>query len=235
MRRIYKRLKTIPQALWHTWLDYVYVGYWQAIGVIMRPNMTAYKNGRRDLPAVVLLPGIYERWDFMRPLADSIDKAGYRLFIVKELGYNQLSVEESAVVVREYLRTHDLTNYIFVAHSKGGLIGKLIIHEDITNSCKGMIAINTPFGGSKIARFFPLTRLKMFSPKASLIMLISRDKKVNARIVSVYSQFDQHVLGGSYLEKAVNVKVSARGHFKPIGSREVKDIVVNYLDILRKM
>ena len=225
MRNVFGAIGRWVSNGWHWGLDYAYVGYWQVHDAVIRENVAAYQRGRDDRPAIILLPGIYERWQFMKPLADMLDEEGYRLHIIEDMGYNRRPIEAMAGVVEGYIRQHRLHNYIVVAHSKGGLIGKFLLMRDKHRRCRGMVAINTPFAGSIYARLSLLRTLRMFAPKSKILQFLAGDRAVNARIVSVYGQFDPHIPGGSKLEGATNIQTSQKGHFKPIASEETKRAV----------
>lgn len=229
MQRLYNRLKTAAANTWHWYADYCYVALWRIHDKVFKADIARYKNGRSDKPAVILLPGIYEHWQFMKPLADSIDGVGYRLYIVEQLGYNAHSVEVSAAVVERYIQTAGVGDYVIVAHSKGGLIGKYVMAREAGAHCKGMIAINTPFNGSLYAKLFLMGPLKMFSPNSKTIQYLRSQRALNKKIVSIYGLFDPHIPGGSKLAGATNMQLPVRGHFKVISHPKVKAAVLQQL------
>lgn len=214
---------------WHWYLDYLYVAYWQVYTFVIRTNVARYRHGRDDRPAILLIPGIYENWRFMKPLADILDKAGYRLHVIPRLGRNQHTVEVSAAVVEQYISEHGLGRYCIVAHSKGGLVGKYIMAGTQGDKCVGMIAINTPFHGSRYGRLFLFGPLRMFSPTSEAIRSLLATTSVNSRIVSIYGQFDPHIPGGSHLDGAVNHQLLVKGHFKTLAHRDVHALVLAQL------
>lgn len=223
MPRIYRRIKELWLDGFHWWLDWVYASFWQIKGALIPANFARYKRGDPKKPAIILLPGVYERWDFLQPLADLLDEKNYRLHIIECLGYNRSTVESAAELVMEYIAKHEIDKYIFVAHSKGGLIGKYVMMHSIDSGCLGMVAINTPFSGSKLARFMPYKTLRVFSPLAPVVKTLRLDSHVNGKIISIYSQFDPHIIEGSYLEGARrNLRLPVRGHIKILASPQVK-------------
>lgn len=227
MSTIYRWLKEIAVDAFNWWLDFVYAGFWQVRGVLLPTNFARYTRGDARKPAIILLPGVYERWDFLQPLASLLDENNYRLHIIESLGYNRSPIESAAEQVNEYIATHDLGKYIFVAHSKGGLIGKYVMMNDDQSNCLGMVAINTPFSGAKLARFMLDKTLRDFSPLAPVVKTLSVDKHVNSKIISIYSQFDPQIIEGSHLEGArYNLRLPVRGHMKILASREVKQRVL---------
>ncbi len=116
--------------------DYLYAGRHQlavlappwAIGG-RRPTPGPWATGSPDLPEVVLLPGVYEHWTFLRPLGDALSAAGHCVAVVHGLGANRRGVIETAdLLARALARTPaPAAGRVLVAHSKGGLIGKHLL------------------------------------------------------------------------------------------------------------
>ncbi|MGJ9404235.1 esterase/lipase family protein [Arthrobacter sp. KK5.5] len=212
---------------WAWFRDYVYVAYWQ-VHAFLFP--AAHEHLLED-PApgaapVVLIPGIYETWQFLHPIAERLHAAGHPVHVVRELGYNHGSVPAMATLVARFLEERDLRSVVIVAHSKGGLIGKYVMSaSDQAWRVSRMTAVNTPFSGSVYARFAPLRSLRDFSPRNAELLKLARNLEINRRIVSVYSVFDPHIPGGSFLEGAVNIELGAMGHFRPIGDPRLLDVV----------
>ena len=211
-------------------VDYTCATYWQARELVFRTDPTPYRSGSDGMPAVLLLPGIYETWQFMRPLAQQIHDLGHPVHVVTKLGSNRRSVVASAALVDAYLRQHDLTDVIIVAHSKGGLIGKYLM-TDVTSKHRvdRMIAIATPFGGSAYARYVPFPALRAFSPADATTLMLTGHLDVNARITSVFGTFDPHIPGGSALDGAHNIRLPVAGHFRILASPELKAAVAEFL------
>ena len=205
--------------------DYAYVGYWQVRNFFLRgdPSVYLHPEGPPRAP-VVLIPGVYENWQFLRPLADHLFERGHPVHTVAPLGYNRGLIGDMAVLVERYLVEEDLHGVLVVAHSKGGLIGKhLMTLPDGGERVERMIAVNTPFSGSVYANLFPLASIRAFSPRDPFLRQLQRNAGVNARITSVYSGFDPHIPAGSHLEGARNIQLETMGHFRPVGdSRLVK-------------
>ena len=118
-----------------------------------------------------------------------------------------------------------------MAHSKGGLIGKQVMLTELaragagaTPRVRGMVAVNTPFGGSRYADLVPLAAIRDLSPRA--LRALSAQRGVEDRIASVYASWDPHVPEGSELPGATNIRVRHRGHFRILGIRSVQDEVL---------
>ena len=215
--------------------DYAYVGYWQVHGFLFRRDPSAYlapsgaPGGRRR--PVVLVPGVYETWQFLRPLAEALSARGYPVHTVAPLGYNRGRIDRMALLVQKYLVEKDLTGAVVVAHSKGGLIGKqLMLLPEGGRRVERMVAVNTPFSGSVYANFFVLPSIRAFAPRNKFLRRLQESRDVNARITSVYSRFDPHIPGGSHLPGARNIQLETMGHFRPIGDPRLLAVLEQELE-----
>jgi triacylglycerol lipase len=220
------RLGQLLRNGWSWALDYAYVGFWQLHGLLSRIEPETYLHPAPTEPPVVLLPGIYERWHFMRPVADLLHRRGHPVHVIHGLRWNTASLPASAAVVAAYLRKHNLRDVLLVAHSKGGLIGKyLMLHEDPEGRVARKIAIATPFRGSSYARLFLMRSIRALSPGDHTLRRLGEQLDVNRRITSVWGAFDPHIPGGSRLEGATNVRLRTSGHFRILGHPELLDAV----------
>jgi hypothetical protein len=91
---------------------------------------------------VVILPGVYETWHYLRPVAEALNAAGHPVHIVTTLGFNHRPIPDSARQVWECLRALDLRDVTIVAHSKGGLNGKHLLAHDHTEGRERRIVAN---------------------------------------------------------------------------------------------
>ena len=171
---------------------------------------------------LVLLPGIYETWRFLEPLADTLHARGHPVHVVTGLGSNRRPIVESAGQVARLLIERGLEDLVLVAHSKGGLIGKHLMAFDPAGSrVRAMVAVATPFGGSRYSRFMPTPSLRAFRSGDATMRALAASASVNARIVSVYGAFDPHIPEGSELAGARNVRLNAGGHFRVLADPRV--------------
>lgn len=208
-------------------LDYLYAGYWQAHGILLRSDPQRYLDPSRTRQPVLLIPGVYERWQFLRPLADALAERGHPIHVLPGLGWNTRTVTASADVVRDYLQGRDLSDVLLVAHSKGGLIGKhAMLHQDPEGRIDRMIAVATPFAGSVYARLFLVPSIRAFSPRDRTLRMLAEQLEVNARITSIWGAFDPHIPGGSRLDGATNVLLGTSGHFRILRQPELVDAVL---------
>jgi triacylglycerol lipase len=204
--------------LWGWALDYVYVTYWMVRAILgrSRPDRFLQPASGPKVP-ILIIPGVYESWRFMQPVAEHLFRAGHPVHVLDKLGYNTGAIPAMAEVVREYLEELDLSGVIVVAHSKGGLIAKSALAEpDTFRRVRRVIALNTPFAGSRYAYLFLIRSVRMFTPTGPVIRALQANLVVNSVISSLYSVFDPHIPETSQLEGAENIVLPAIGHFRPI-------------------
>ncbi|WP_155855132.1 esterase/lipase family protein [Actinotalea ferrariae] len=213
---------------WWRALDYAYVLRLQVLGALSPRGADDFRHQEEPVPpAVVLVPGVYESWHFLRPLARRLHAAGHAVHVLPTLGYNRRPVEVGARVLGDHLRVHDLRDVVVVAHSKGGLIGKLaMLREDPEQRIRCLLAVGTPFVGSHLARFFPLLpAVRAFVPSNPLFGVLRAEAEVHSRIVSAYSVWDPHIPGGSELAGARNVVLETPGHFRVLADPVLAELV----------
>jgi len=211
--------------------DYAFVLRWQARSLLgRRPAWAAVRSDADGVP-VLLLPGIFESWRFLEPLGQRLADAGHPIHVVG-LGLNHRPIPVLARTVARAVEHAGLAHCVVVAHSKGGLIGKQVMLEELRRAGRdgappriaGMVAINTPFVGSRYASFIPLSSVRALSPTALRTFAAQRD--IDSSITSIYASWDPHVPEGGELDGAVNVRVPQRGHFRILGLTSVQDAVV---------
>lgn len=231
----------IERAWW--WAgDYAYAG-WRQLAIVAQGwnPPAAWRAGDESRPEVVLLPGIYEHWSFMRPLGDALNRAGYRVRVVHGMGTNRRGISETARRLGRALAKVPVppAGRVIVAHSKGGLIAKqlLVAEADVATAASagppgsrgllGLVAITTPFAGSRMARLLIDPSVRALLPSDETIVMLGRASSVNARIVSVFGRYDPHIPDGSVLEGATNVRVPVPGHFRVLGAPETHRAVID--------
>jgi triacylglycerol lipase len=206
--------------------DYLYAADAQVRHIFGRSDTRKYLSGSKA--PVVLLPGVYESWQFMRHIAERLHSDGHPVHVVHTLGFNRRSVPDGAHAAQTYLRENNLTDVRLVAHSKGGLIGKhMMVVDDREQRITRMIALNTPFAGSPYARFALGRTLREFRPSAATLTMLGKDLEVNSRITSIYSEADQYIPGGSPLHGGENVSMPYVGHFRVLAYPRVIEAVAS--------
>ncbi|MBD7956418.1 alpha/beta hydrolase [Microbacterium sp. Sa4CUA7] len=205
-------MSTAAKGAWWWARDYSYALYWQTRALLDRTPPDALHTG--DRVPVIVLPGIYETWKFMQPLAVEVHRRGHPLHVLDDLKRNDRPVVDAAEQVTAYLETRDLRDVVIVAHSKGGLVGKQVMLGPAAARVRGMVAVATPFGGSRYARLLWTPTLRIFSPADPTIVSLAKQAAVNTRIVSIYGRFDPHIPEGSDLPGGKNVRLETGGHFR---------------------
>jgi pimeloyl-ACP methyl ester carboxylesterase len=183
---------------------------------------------------VVLLPGVYETWQFLAPVAEPLAAAGHPVHAVPGLGYNRLPIADAAALAAAHLERADLRGAVLVAHSKGGLVGKTVMLSPAGGRVAGMVAVATPFRGSRWARYLLGRTLRAFSPTDAALLALVAERAVDARITAVYPRFDPHIPETGRLEGATNVELPLSGHFKPLGDPALVEVVVREVERLAR-
>jgi pimeloyl-ACP methyl ester carboxylesterase len=207
---------------------------------------------------VVLIPGVLGKWGFMKHLGDQISLLGHPVYVIPKLGYNVFSIPTSAqklkVViahvfpslghtipkvqkgaehVKALLAKENLKGVVLVAHSKGGLIGKYFLaHYNSDQRVLGMVAVATPFTGSRLAKFIPITAIKEMQTDSKIIHDLEAHTKANQSIISIIPEYDNHVWAekGSFLAGAQNIEVLVHGHHKALFDKQVIDLVLKSIE-----
>ncbi len=112
------------------------------------------------------------------------------------------------------LAARDLRDVALVAHSKGGLIGKAAMLEDVDGRIDRLVAVATPFSGSRMAFYTIVPALRAFRPSHPDIRRLVGEQAVNARITSIQPAFDPHIPEGGDVEGGTNVRLGVVGHFR---------------------
>jgi triacylglycerol lipase len=222
---------TPAQRLWGWLLDYVYVVYRMVRALVgrSRPEQRLHPASQ-PLSPVLLIPGVFESWRFMQPVAEYLYRLGHPVHVLDQLGYNTRAIPDLAVIVSAYLDREGLEDVTVVAHSKGGLIAKQALAQPGTLArVRHLIAVNTPFSGSRYANLFLLPSVRMFAPSGPVIRALSSEIAVNRRISSLYSVFDPHIPESSHLEGAENIVLPTIGHFRPLGAPPTLQLITAIL------
>jgi len=221
------RVPLLRRARWAA-LDWWYAAVWQ-VRSLGPTTADDYRGG--DGQPVVVVPGVYETWHFMRPLMDALHERGHPVHVLPVLRHNIRPVPAAARDVVGHLEEHDLRNVLLVTHSKGGLIGKYAMSRlDDHGRIDRMVAVSTPFAGSGWARLAPLRHLRTFRAADPVLSALARELGANARITSVYGVFDTLIPEGSSLVGATNVRLPVGGHFRILGDARTRAAVLAAAD-----
>ena len=172
-----------------------------------------YRSGA--LRPCIVIPGVYETWHFMRPVIEALNDRGHPVFVITDLRHNRRPVLDSAETVAAFVEAQGLDDVFIAAHSKGGLIGKYaMLKLDPGRRLVRMVAIATPFSGSRYAEWAPNRTLRAFRAGDPVTSMLRAEDVVNDRITSVYGTFDPVIPESSVLPGAQNVELPVGGHFR---------------------
>ena len=206
-------------------LDYVFVWRVHLDPPSKRSVPRAYREG--DRAPVLLLPGVYETWRFLRPVADRLNALGHPVVVVPGMRHNRRPIATTAEAAQAVLDAHDLRDVIVLGHSKGGLIGKTMMDStDVERRIAGMVTVNSPFSGTRWSTVLPNPALRAFSPRDAALLRLADQVDANARITSMASRFDAHVTEGSVLPGATNLEFPVDGHFRPLGNARCQALLI---------
>ncbi|MGM0385066.1 MAG: esterase/lipase family protein [Actinomycetota bacterium] len=215
--------------------DYWYSGVQLARGALSvaireDPRSWLEVDGAPALP-VVVLPGIYETWRMMRPVADALRRAGHPVHVVPEVGLNLRRIPEVARDVVDHVVEAGLDRFALVAHSKGGLVGKaVLLHPTVGDRVTVLVTVATPFAGSSWAVWAPPgTGIRSLTPWSRGVRTLSREARANARIVSLVPRWDPHVPEHAAVAGGTNIRLEETGHFAPLGSPAVHRTILDHL------
>ncbi|MBI2889043.1 MAG: hypothetical protein HYY10_03930 [Candidatus Liptonbacteria bacterium] len=216
------------------WLiDYLHAFRAHSYAFFVKPPTHYLGYVNTEKAPVILIPGIYEKWHFLKAIADPLSLKGHPIYILEHLGYNTKGIHHTAKLIRELIDEKNLRNVILVAHSKGGLIGKyLLAFHNKDGRIKKLFAIATPFGGSRIVKLIPRAIAKRlllleFAPANKLIKDLRSEKEVNCMIVSIYGASDNHIWpeASCKLEGATNIQINVHGHHKILFDKKLRGIL----------
>lgn len=224
------RVRRRAAVAWWACADWLYAARWQLRSLRRGAPPEAYGRPAGGGSAVVLVPGVYESWRFLQPLTEALRAGGHAVHVVAGLGFNRGEVPEVARAVRRYVDEQGLPAVDLVGHSKGGLIGKqLLVHHNDDGRFDRLVAVNTPFSGSTLARYLPLRAVRVFVPGGPLLLELAAAEAVDRSITSVYSAVDPSIPGSSELPGARNVRVDTVGHFRVLSDARVHAAVLDAL------
>jgi len=210
-------------------VDYAYVLRTFVDSLFIRRPPVPLKTDNGKVP-ILMIQGLYNRWNSMRSLAEHLSKNGYPVYLLPQLGRNSGPIPAMAGIVRKFIAEKGLQNIIIIGHSKGGLVGKCILdNEDGSVKIKKLIAIACPFQGSRAAVYLPTKSHAELTPSSPMIAKLSASRQNNGKITSIYCKFDNHVwpLSSCILPGAKNIQTGVYGHHRILFDKTVRDIVLS--------
>lgn len=182
--------------------------------------------GPTDAPVVALaIPGAWDSWHFMEPLAKLVSKRGIRVHFVPELGHHLMSVSEALPLVARALETvmDEAAGrpVIVLGHSKGGIVGLRLLADRIARNVVqpvGLVALSTPFGGSAWADRTRLGAVRELRLASDTIVQVRKDALSGVRIVSVRPSRDPHITSQFVPDSAKRLRIDTAGHFQTLST-----------------
>ncbi|MCS5734458.1 lysophospholipase [Herbiconiux daphne] len=206
--------------------DYLTAAGLQLGGMSSGVDPRIYRSGTAR--PCLAIPGVYETWHFMRPVIDALHSNGHPVFVVTDLRHNRRPVIDAAELIMRFVAQHDLTDVFIAAHSKGGLIGKYaMLRLDPQRRLQRMVAIASPFSGSRYANWAPNKTLRAFRANDPVTSLLAAEDRVNDRITSVFGDFDPIIPESSVLPGARNIRLPFGGHFQVLRHPATLSIVLD--------
>lgn len=186
---------------------------------------------KQGAPSVVLLPGLWERWEVLTSWGKALDALGFDVHYVPQLDMEFGSLGALAQKLGEYLQDQDLSEVLIVAHSKGGLVAKALMTGEQGWRVGQLIACGTPFVGSPIAALSPaFIRMKSMVPWDQEIVELGKLVEVNERIVALQARWDQNVPADPDLPGATVVTAPVVGHNELLRSPAAIALIARYAD-----
>ncbi|MFC4224211.1 alpha/beta hydrolase [Lysinibacter cavernae] len=207
------QLRAIARHLPLTLADFGYATLRQLATFLLPKNPNSYRSGDQSKPLIVLVPGVYETWRMMQPIAKDLHAAGYRISTVTGLGINRRPIAAGADLLAAHLDAVGGTPIILVAHSKGGLMSKRVLAAGSHPNVLGAICVATPFAGSEYARFVRTPAVREFLPDNPTLLDLTKEVTANTKITSIVPSLDPNIPSTAALDGAKNIVVPARGHF----------------------
>lgn len=174
---------------------------------------------------VLLIHGANGRWVSLEKIGVVAHEAGYRVHIVKKLGFNAKPVLEEAKIVAQDIKSHEYKNIIVIGHSKGGIIAiELLKDESIAKRITKVINIAGPLKGTLLSRFSPISRdLEPSSPVIAHLY----DGVDTQKIVNIYPKYDDFVIPNSNLvsTNSLNKRINIFGHIRVVEDEQTMNVI----------
>ncbi|MBP9782029.1 hypothetical protein KBC89_05235 [Candidatus Woesebacteria bacterium] len=209
--------------------EYVLIIKYKCRSVLVRKPPTAWSQGSRG--NVVIVPGFGETWTGLATIATSLNTDGYKIFVVHDLGRNFVPLESGVRMVKNLIAQENLKNVVLLSHSKGGVIGKLLLDDqDFSKRIQQSISIAVPYKGS-IFGYPRILSLAELIPGSCEIKSLNSATKNNSKILNLYPTLDNHVIPNRnlILEGANNICINIVGHTRILEAKETIAVILENL------
>lgn len=179
-----------------------------------------------------MIHGLNGRWVSLKKIGDAVHELGFKVHIIKRLGYNLKPIPEGAADVSKYIKSNNLKKVILIGHSKGAIDAIYVLKDpEIDQRIRKVIIIAGPLKGLFFSRFTP-TAGELDSESD----FMKRYKKGidSQKIVNIYPSVDDMVIPNTSLqwEEVMNMKIDIYGHIRVVEADETIKEIVSILNSL---
>jgi triacylglycerol lipase len=177
---------------------------------------------------ILLVPGFGGTWVDLQTIAAFFHKKDYRIHRVPTIEPNFFPIEYCVKEIKKYIIENNLKDLIFIAHSKGGLISRVLLTDkEVEKRIKKIFTIAVPHQGT-LWGYGKVKNLHELSYSSSIIKELPFGNK---KIINITAKVDQHIVPKekAFLKGATNIELDIIGHTRILESEETKRIIEKYL------
>ena len=168
----------------------------------------------------ILIPGFLGSWYYLRKTGNFLNNLGYKIHIVTSIERNIYPISYGVNEIKKYILKHNLSKLIIVAHSKGGIISRLLLQDtEMEKRVKEVINLSVPNIGTLwgVLRIFNVHEL---TPWSKQIKEVNKNQNGIKKIINIYPEADPYVIPNKslYQEGARNIQVNIVGHVNILNS-----------------
>lgn len=181
---------------------------------------------------VVIIPGYAGKYCNLATIAEFLNNKGYRIIPVPKVNStDKIEVIKNQII--NYIKKHKLNKLYFLAHSKGGLITKIILDEnkDIFNNTILAFTIATPYKGTLFGNI-NMRNVDELSQNSRIIEQLNKSNVANSKIINIYSKTDDVIIPNEsmYLKGAkANIMIDELGHNRILENRDTLKVIEKYI------
>ncbi|MBI5749701.1 MAG: alpha/beta fold hydrolase [Nitrospinae bacterium] len=205
-------------------LEYIYViahlvllvvDYIVSLFQLITPKISSSQDNRNP---IILVHGYMMRGLVMYPIKRRLSKDGYKNVYLFTYSPPWLNIDDFSRQLRdkiEFVKKETGAEKVdLICHSMGGLVALNYINNlDGAKSVNRLIALGTPFGGSKLWSFSIGRCGKEIKPGSEILKKLSVPP-AGVKTTAIYTTFDEMVIPYEYskIEGADNIEMNYIGH-----------------------